>query len=76
MTTDEYITYLRSINIIVTSQEDKITIEDPNDVLTSEIVEELKTRKTDILDFFNLIKSKKELFIGIPKASVSVYYPL
>ncbi|CAC9975505.1 non-ribosomal peptide synthetase [Flavobacterium panici] len=76
MTTDEYITYLRSLNIIVTSQENKIAVEDPNDALTSEIIEELKVRKTDILEFFNLIKSKKELFIGISKAPESAYYPL
>jgi hypothetical protein len=76
MKIDEYISHLRDENIIITVKEDKIAVEDPNDVLTSQIIDELKSKRLEILDFFGSIKTKKESFIPISKAPVSNYYPL
>ncbi|RUT68627.1 amino acid adenylation domain-containing protein [Flavobacterium cupreum] len=75
MTTDEYITHLRRKGIMVSVQEDKVEIKAPDGALTSDIIEDLKSKKRDILDFFNSIIQEKE-FELIKPAPIQPHYPL
>ena len=58
MRIDEYITNLRNSNIIVTVREEQLAVHDPDEVLTHQIVEELKANKQEILAFFKSLKRK------------------
>ncbi|TEB40951.1 hypothetical protein D0809_28000, partial [Flavobacterium circumlabens] len=42
----------------------------------SQIIDELTVRRSEIIDFFCAVKSKKESFVPISKAPLSRYYPL
>ena len=76
MKIDEYITHLRSKNILITVQEDNIAITAPDGALTSELIEQFKAKKPAILDFFNSIKEKKQAILSIPISPELEYYPL
>lgn len=75
MTTDEYITHLRQNDIMVSVQENKLEVKAPEGVLTPEIIENLKSKKDDILDFFNSIITEKD-FEFIKPAPIQPHYPL
>ncbi|WP_445454937.1 amino acid adenylation domain-containing protein [Flavobacterium sp. HNIBRBA15423] len=71
----EYITNLRNNNIIVTVREEQLIVNDPNEMLTQQVIEELKKNKQEIIDFFNSMK-RKESSKAIPKAPKKEYYTL
>ena len=75
MTTDEYITHLRRNDIMVSVQENKLEVKAPDGVLTPEIIEDLKSKKDDILDFFNSVIVDKK-FEFIKPAPIQPHYPL
>lgn len=76
MNIDEYISHLRSKNILVSVKDDKLAIKDPDGALTKELIEELKQRKEEILDLLIAIRNRKQANLAIPKAPVQEYYPL
>jgi len=75
MTIDEYISDLREKGIIISVKDENVTVKAPDGAITSEIVQELKTKKQEILFFFNSIKKVKE-FESIKPVPVQPYYPL
>lgn len=75
MRTDEYITHLRGKGIMVSIQENQVEVKAPDGVLTPDIIEDLKSKKRDILDFFNSIIEEKE-FELIKPAPIQPHYPL
>jgi len=75
MRIDEYISDLRRRNIIVTVHDGQLAVNDPDDVLTSKVIDELKTKKSEIVDFFKTI-SKQKGFETIPRAPKGDSYPL
>ncbi|KAB1151439.1 hypothetical protein F7018_18100, partial [Tenacibaculum aiptasiae] len=75
MRIDEYITNLRNNNIIVTVNQEQLAVYDPDEVLTTEIVGELKEKKEEILTFFKTLRNKESSTI-IPKSSFLENYPL
>ena len=75
MKIDEYITYLRSKNIIISVHEGQLAVHDDDDALTQEIIQELKSQKEDIITFFEAIKNKNTL-IPITKAPELILYPV
>ncbi|WP_114905048.1 non-ribosomal peptide synthetase [Kordia sp. SMS9] len=75
MSIAEYITNLRNNNIIVTVREEQLAVHDPNEVLTHEIVEELKANKQEIIAFFKSLK-RKESSTTIAKTPKKEYYAL
>ncbi|MEP0265311.1 condensation domain-containing protein, partial [Dokdonia sp.] len=75
MKIEEYISSLRSKNIIISVQEERISVKASDEVITPEIIAELTDKKQEIIDFFRLVKKGKE-FVSIPRASEESYYPL
>ena len=75
MTIDEYIIDLRHKNIILSVQENNIAIRDPYESLTPDIVAEIKSKKGEILAFFNIVKNNKG-FEYIKLAPIQEHYPL
>jgi amino acid adenylation domain-containing protein len=75
MKIDEYISGLRSKNIIISVQDERIAVKASDEVITPEIIEELTAKKQEILLFFESIKKEKN-FISIPEAAASDDYPL
>jgi len=75
MRNDEYITHLRSKNIIVTVHDEELAVHDPDEALTKEIIQELKVQKENIIAFFNSIKNKTTLtpIVEAPRLDM---YPL
>src|SRR5690606_27177007 len=60
MTIDEYITSLRSQNIIVSVHNASIKVKAPDGVISTEVIKELTAKKKEILSFFDSIKLTKE----------------
>ena len=75
MRIDEYISSLRDKDIIVSVQNESIAVNASKEVLTSEVVADLKSRKEEILNFFKSVQKAKK-FVSIPKAKEQLYYPL
>jgi len=72
MKIDEYITALRkNTNIIVSISNDDLKIRAPKSALTKEIVEDIRARKTEIINFFKTINGNTS---AIPQASEKRYY--
>ncbi len=75
MRIDEYITFLRNKNIIISVHEGQLAVHDDDDALTQEIIQELKIQKENIIGFFDTIKNKSTL-ISINKAPELVLFPV
>jgi hypothetical protein len=76
VTIDEYITSLRKKNNITVAVENgELSIRGPKKDLTKEIIEGIRGRKTDILDFFAKVYNRSETF-SIPPAGEQEYYAL
>lgn len=75
MSIDEYITSLRKKNILISVNGDQLQIEASNEDLTSEIVNELKSKKPAIIDFFNALEGGRKLK-PIPVLPQQPHYPL
>uniref|UniRef100_UPI002616EDC2 non-ribosomal peptide synthetase n=1 Tax=uncultured Tenacibaculum sp. TaxID=174713 RepID=UPI002616EDC2 len=75
MRIDEYISGLRNKGIVVSVQNERLAVSASDEVLTSEVVTELKSKKQEILDFFKSIQKTKQ-FKSVPKALESESYPL
>ncbi|CAM1357013.1 amino acid adenylation domain-containing protein [Tenacibaculum halocynthiae] len=75
MKIDQYISDLRSRDIIISVQDGQIAVKAPDEIITPEIVRELTIKKQEILSFFKLIKNERA-FTSISKAKVSEHYPL
>ncbi len=75
MTIDEFITDLGSKNIRISVRENNIAIKDPYESLTPEIIRSIKTKKEEILAFFQSVKNDK-VFEFIKLAPKQEHYPL
>ena len=75
MRIDEYLTDLRSKQIIITVHEGQLAVHDPENSFTNQIVKELKAKKEKIIIFYNDIKNKTP-FTRIPIAPKQNVYPL
>lgn len=76
MRIDEYITRLRkNNNIIVAVQDNELKIKGAREALTKDIIEELKKKKPEILEFFRSIGTNTKA-TGIEPAGQKAYYDL
>lgn len=76
MRIDEYITHLRkNNNIIVAVQDNELKIKGTREALTKDIIEELRKKKPEILEFFRSIGTKTKA-TGIQPAGQKAYYDL
>jgi amino acid adenylation domain-containing protein len=74
MSIDEYITKIRKENnIFLTVTDNKVRIRASEDVLTQNIVEEIKRRKDEIISYFGSVEKGKNSF-RIPRAGVKDWY--
>ncbi len=77
MKIDEYISHLRNENVLITVEGDKLAIDAPDEALTSELIAELREKKSAIIDFFNaIVNAKKFETYSIPVSEVATNYPL
>ncbi len=76
MKIDEYITSLRKDkNIIIAFENGEVKIKATKGTLTKEIIEEIKGKKSEILEFFKSV-SENNKYVAIPKAEKKEYYQL
>ncbi|MEM9296750.1 MAG: amino acid adenylation domain-containing protein [Bacteroidota bacterium] len=76
MRIEQYLTVLRKEkNIVVASEGGNLQIKANPKALTKEIVDEIKSRKKEILDFYTDTEAKG-IFFSIPKSSNKSYYKL
>ncbi|MDW3194573.1 MAG: amino acid adenylation domain-containing protein [Cytophagales bacterium] len=73
MSIDEYITHLRSKNIIVSVKENQLEVEASEGDLTESIIDELKAKKPSIIQFFNSLGA---VYQPIKPVAKREYYPL
>ncbi|MDW3194572.1 MAG: amino acid adenylation domain-containing protein [Cytophagales bacterium] len=73
MSIDEYITHLRSNNIIVSVKENQLEVEASEGDLTESIIDELKAKKPSIIQFFNSLGAVYQPIKPVVKRE---YYPL
>ncbi|UII33616.1 amino acid adenylation domain-containing protein [Fulvivirga ulvae] len=75
MKIDEYISSLRHKSIIVSVQDGNLAVKGADGAVTPEIIEELRSKKLEILEFFNAVKKNRGTEL-IPQANIQDHYPL
>jgi len=75
MSIDEYLTALRKNNIAINVHGNELKILASREALTEEIIEDIRKRKVDILEFFKSIQGGKD-FLNIRKADEKQRYRL
>ncbi|MBL6446394.1 amino acid adenylation domain-containing protein [Fulvivirga sp. 29W222] len=75
MKIDEYISSLRHKNVIVSVQDGNLAVKGADGAVTPEIIEELRSKKLEILEFFNAVKKNRGTEL-IPQANTQDHYPL
>ncbi|MFP3599149.1 amino acid adenylation domain-containing protein [Chryseobacterium sp. SIMBA_029] len=72
----ELLKKLNDLNIVVSLQDDNLNLKAPKDTLTKELLEEIKSHKAELIQFFKSYKRDVDLFNSIPKVPVQDNYPL